>query len=121
MIKIPQHKTDKVKRGQRGANRNAAILVLSKGQMRYGVFQFPEDLCTSIEIKAQWKWHNVLHDDFGVHLIRDVDLRVVLKLLKIGRGKKRQAMRFDSFVIEAVQHMDQSTIKHFQIIGLSAL
>jgi hypothetical protein len=89
--------------------------------MRYWVFQFPDDLCTGIEIKAQWKWHNVLHDDFGIHLIRDIDLWVVLELLKIGRGKKRQAMRFDGFIIEAVHHLDQSTIKHFEVIGLSTL
>jgi hypothetical protein len=83
MIKIPQHKTDKVKRGERGTHRNAAIFVLSQGQVRYGVFQFPDDLCAGIEIEAQWKWHNILHDDLGVHLIRDVDLRVVLELLKM--------------------------------------
>jgi hypothetical protein len=86
--------------------------------MGYGVFQFPDDLYARIKVKAQWKWHNVLHNDFDVHLIRDVDLGVVLELLKIGRGKERQAMRFDSFVIEAVQHLDQSTIKHFEVIGL---
>src|SRR5262245_24859385 len=62
MINIPQHETDKMKRGQRSADGDAAILVLSKRQMRYGVCQFSDDLYTGIEIKAQWKWHNVLHN-----------------------------------------------------------
>src|SRR5438128_2236837 len=30
-------------------------------------------------------------------------------------------MCFDGFVIEAVHHLDQSTIKHFEVIGLRTL
>ena len=42
--------------------------------MRYGVFQFPTTSVRESKSKRSEMQYNVLHDDFGIHLIRDVDL-----------------------------------------------
>ena len=78
------------------------------------------DRLPAVVIKSYWERDNVLSYNISVDFVFEVNFWVILELFKMGRWEKCESMTLQSSTFKSVHHLNQRTIKHFQIICASS-
>ena len=75
--------------------------------MRFGMFQLFVNFLAAIIVETYWKRNYVLGKYIGIYFIFQIDIRIVLKFLEMGRREKCKTVTFKRIPGERVHHLNQ--------------